>query len=261
MRFRLTFRRQGNKRILPINYQYELSSWIYRVLGQADQQFATWLHDQGYQFEGKQFRLFGFSNLDLRPFDRQGDRIRMKGDCAKLELGFGLPESGQHFIQGLFAEQSFRLGDQQSQVDFAVETLDLLAPPLFTSQTRWRTLSPVCVSRNREDGSVHYLHPEEEDYPARLYHNLMRKMQSYTLAQGGLALPIPPYEPSLMRFELLSQPRSSLITLAAGTPRETRVRGYRYDFRLEADPSWLEFVWSVGLGEKNSMGFGFVGVG
>ena len=245
---------------------------------QGDQDFATWLHDQGYQFEGRQFRLFGFSRLDLRPYDRRGDRMVMRGNHASLQLGFALPESGQHFLRGLFAEQTFPLGDQKTMVDFQVESIELQPVPDWGNRSSpsshaetlrggtkgpssiYRASNPICVSRPRPDGKADYLHPDEPDYVERLYQNLMNKMQSYTLAVGGMAMPIPPYDPALFDLEILSEPRSQLITIAVGTPRETEVRGYRYDFRLHCDPSWQEFVWNVGLGEKNSQGFGFVEV-
>jgi CRISPR-associated endoribonuclease Cas6 len=263
MRFSLTLRRCGPERTLPINYQYELSSWIYHALYEGDRDFATWLHEQGYQFKGKRFRLFCFSRLDLRPYQQQGDRLIMQGERAQLELGFALPESGQHFLTGLFAQQQFRLGDRRSQVAFEVESLELLPAPAFDQPAvTWQALSPICVSRPRPDSNnAAYLHPEEPDYVSRLYQNLMHKMQSYTLARGGLAMPIPAYQPEVFDLEVLSPPKSDLITLAAGTSRETEVRGFRYAFRLHCDPSWQAFLWQVGLGEKNSQGFGFVGAG
>ncbi len=36
----------GNK--LPINYQYELSAWIYKVIALGDESYARWLHENGF---------------------------------------------------------------------------------------------------------------------------------------------------------------------------------------------------------------------
>ena len=36
----------GNR--LPINYQYELSVWIYGIIAQGDQHYAEWLHQNGF---------------------------------------------------------------------------------------------------------------------------------------------------------------------------------------------------------------------
>ena len=35
-----------NRNVLPINYQYELSAWIYRVIHQSNPVFAEWLHNR-----------------------------------------------------------------------------------------------------------------------------------------------------------------------------------------------------------------------
>ena len=48
--------------LLPFNYQYEQSAVIYRILAQADTQYASWLHENGYQLNGsKKFKLFCYS--------------------------------------------------------------------------------------------------------------------------------------------------------------------------------------------------------
>ncbi len=50
--------------MLPLNYQYPLSAWIYKVLARGDRGFAEFLHEQGYKMENqKTFKLFTFSNL------------------------------------------------------------------------------------------------------------------------------------------------------------------------------------------------------
>ena len=46
---------------LPINYQYELSAWIYKVLNDGDPIFSEWLHFKGYKSKNKPFKLFTFS--------------------------------------------------------------------------------------------------------------------------------------------------------------------------------------------------------
>jgi len=54
---------------LPINYQYELSSWIYKVIERADSEYSNFLHNEGFQSDGKQFRMFTFSQVDFRPYE------------------------------------------------------------------------------------------------------------------------------------------------------------------------------------------------
>ncbi|MCH8568718.1 MAG: hypothetical protein LAT67_10660 [Balneolales bacterium] len=48
MRIKLTITPEGAGNILPINYQYEISAWIYRMIHDGNAEFAAWLHNKGY---------------------------------------------------------------------------------------------------------------------------------------------------------------------------------------------------------------------
>ena len=69
MKFKITLnisREHGN--LLPFNYQYEQSAVIYRKLAQADTQYASWLHENGYLLNGsKRFKLFCYSPFIYNP--------------------------------------------------------------------------------------------------------------------------------------------------------------------------------------------------
>ena len=60
MRFKLILNveKQVRGTLLPLNYQYELASAIYKILANADQQYSDWLHKNGFMFENwKKFKL------------------------------------------------------------------------------------------------------------------------------------------------------------------------------------------------------------
>jgi CRISPR-associated endoribonuclease Cas6 len=234
---------------------------MYRVLHESDADFTGWLHDHGYQIDGKQFRLFTFSQLDLRPYQIQGDLVQLNGDRISLEVSFCLKAVSGLFLQGLFAQQQLSLGDAQHRVDFLVDTVEILPAPAFREEwQRFRCLSPVCVSLARRDGRpVEYLSPDHPRYAERLYDNLISKIQSYLVAQGCIPEPAFPYFPEIFGFRLESRPRSRLIRIAPNTERTTQVRGFLFDFSLRCDSGWKKMMWQAGLGEKNAMGFGCVG--
>lgn len=61
MRFKLQL--EVNKNVfgnrLPINYQYEQSAVIYRILARADKDYATWLHENVFVWKtGKHLSFF-----------------------------------------------------------------------------------------------------------------------------------------------------------------------------------------------------------
>ena len=96
MRFKLIL--EVNKRVfggmLPINYQYEQSAAIYKILSGADEAYASWLHDNGFRLEsGKTFKLFIYSRFKIENFrifrDTERLQILLSGrsvSCPKKAL-------------------------------------------------------------------------------------------------------------------------------------------------------------------------------
>jgi CRISPR-associated endoribonuclease Cas6 len=252
----LTFQRlSGN--LLPMNYQYELSSWIYRVIGTADPEHSRFLHERGFQAEGRQFKMFTFSQLDMRPYTPEGGQFRLTGNQLALTVRFLIDRSLESFVRGLFVNQEFFLGNQTGGIDLRVAQVQTVAAPAFRPLMRYACLSPICVSAWRPDGTAAYLTPEDKNYGHHLLSNLLRKetaLAGYQHPAGreaAEAKELPEY-----KFRLLNPPRKKGIHIKAGTAQHTQVIGYLFHFELLAPPELHEIGYYAGFGEKNSMGFG-----
>ena len=250
--------------VLPFNYQYELSAWIYRTLAQANPEFAAWLHERGYALEGKKaFKLFTFSHFDIqKPFslDKERGALRIDSGRARLVLSFLLDAALEHFVVGLFQSQRFGIGNAQfPATDFEVHTLEILPKPVFSPLMRYRALSPICLT-SEEPGKAHaqYRHPDDEEYLGLLIRNLSGKLLTATphafSLQGNEHQLVPP------AFRLLSDPKRKGVTLKAFTAAETKVIGYTFDFELTAAPILHEVGYYAGFGVENAQGFGCVEV-
>jgi CRISPR-associated endoribonuclease Cas6 len=261
MRFLLTLNvKNGNR--LPLNYQYPVSSWIYKVIAEADGAFASWLHNQGYVHGRKSFKFFCFSRLMVPKFRIAGDRMIIQSDKVQLYICFGLEASAEKFIIGLFQRQRLGLGDRHSVVDFEVAQIEAVDSRLYSNTYRFRTLSPICVSRGQmRDGKLmaQYLSPDDEGYERIFLNNLVNKSLASMAIQTVESGVIGP-ELSLARFKLLSEPKKRGQTFKAGEKAQTKVIGYDFDFELTAPMELLEIGYSCGFGEKNSEGFGMVEV-
>jgi len=255
MRFQLSLRvdSQVFGNILPINYQYELSAWIYRIIAQGDRLYAEWLHQNGYSDEHRNFRLFVFSNIYSPGIMPKNDRLIFRSDKASFYLSLLPEKSTEAFVKGIFREQEFSLGDRVSKVRFTVQQVELIPSPDFTNSFVFKTFSPVVVSAGQENRLYSsYLSPDEDEYGQLIINNLKEKYRLFYQK---------PFEGDTgFKFELLSPFHSKLIRIKAGTKEETRVRGFVYTFRLEADRELLKVMYEAGLGEKNAQGFGCVGV-
>ena len=247
---------RGN--MLPANYQYALSSWIYKVISRANQEYSTFLHEKGFGFEGKQFKMFTFSQLDVRPYKIFGNQIQLLGNEISLNIRFLVDSSMENFIKGLFMHQHCGLGnDESTTVDFQVTGVETKPPHAFTDTMRYECFSPIVISTLRDDRSVAYLSPEDPAFGAILIQNLIRKQSALALHEGGITSE---NVKGTYSFRLLNLPRKKGITIKENSAQETKVISYLFRFQLTAPVELHEVGYYAGFGEKNSMGFGCVNI-
>lgn len=247
-------------RRIPLSYQYELSAAIYRILASGNEAYAEWLHENGFQLDnGKTFKLFTFSRLKPEKFRllRKSNQLELLSDKVDWQIGFQPENSTQRFIEGLFQKRVFEVGNKQSVVQFQVENIEMMSPPDYSDTMTFEALSPVSVSQRSDEGRDYYPQNGEEFGTAdwvrdRLLQNLLDK---YEAIEGK------PYDGDIF-FDMmtLSEPKSSLVTIKAGTPQETRVRGFLCKLALHCPAELMRIAYESGLGEGNSQGFGCLGI-
>lgn len=250
MRLRLTLKPIHKNTIIPINYQYQITSWFYRLLNSGDKAFGKKLHNEGYSKDGKhRYKLFTFSHLDIKDKKIFDDRIQIFSDQIEFVMSFIMDETPKVMLIGLFNNKTMEIADSKSKGEFFIERIDPLSEPKFSQTMRFRTISPICLSKKTSKGTPEYLSPDYPEYSEQFFKHLLHKYNSlnpeYQIKQ----------KPS---FVLLNKPHSRLITFKAGTERESKVRGYNFNFEINADEELIRFGYYSGFGEKNSSGFGCV---
>jgi CRISPR-associated endoribonuclease Cas6 len=257
MRFKLTLKKTSRENQLPASYQYELSACIYRIMEQADEQYSEFLHSKGYTANQgyKSFKLFSFSNLFIFPFKIETDRIIIQGERVHFFVSFYVDKSAESFIMGLFKDQELQLGDRVSQVDFRVETIEVINLPQIMEKMTYKLLSPIVVAQETAQKHAVYLHPDAPIYAELIKQNLIDKYLSI--------YPALPIEWQGFDFEIvplvIQKAKAKLIKIKAFTKDETEVKGYhRFLIQITAPPALHELALLAGLGQKNALGFGCV---
>lgn len=253
MRFEITMNRTGKQRMLPMDYQYYISAWIYKVLRQADSDFATFLHSKGYgDSDTKLYKLFCFSRLNFGKPTLWKDRklFEISNTTISLKVAFDVPKVATTFIKGLFLEQDFYLGNKFNGMDLKVSNVAALTEPDFKKTMHYRLQSPWVVSFQPDNSKPpKYIKPEEEGFHDLSVKHIQEKYESTrkkALKTDEIQLkPLPPYK----RGGFLIKPE---------TPQETRVIGNVFDFELTAPPGVHQMIWNAGISEKSSLGFGWV---
>lgn|SRR5574344_933007 len=256
MRFNLKLKINRDKfgDILPLSYQYECSSAIYRILSKADAEYATWLHNNGFELNfKKKFKLFTFSRLripDSRLLAREG-KLKIYSDIIDWQITF-LPErSTKTFIEGLFMNQTFEVGcDRRTTVQFTIVCVEAMPEPKYSEEMEFDAISPMCIKLVNDD-KTYYLSPSDVRAPYLIFRGLIDR---YTAYYGE---PLS-FSASDCTLEVTREPKSALITIKAGTPNQTRVRGYMCSFKVKAPVEIMKLIYASGIGNMNAMGFGCV---
>lgn len=256
MRFKLHFVLDGKNQELPLNYQYPVSAWIYKVLSTADTEFTRLLHDHGYKTEnGKTFKLFTFSKLMFPKHTykhvENSDRLQIWSRNAWLNVAFQLPEQCEKFITGLFKEQKVYIGDKVSGIEMELKTIEALKNYIPNDSTlKLKTKTPIVLGFKEESEEIEtYIIPGTGEYQKLFLNNLRDKL----LAVGKSNMISDNIEFNITKLHT----KTELQTIKAYTREETKVRGYHYEFELTAPKEIIELGLNAGFGSMNSLGFGW----
>ena len=271
MRVLFTLSPISHRTVLPINYNYYLTSLIYKIIKTSDRDYSGFLHDEGYRLgeSKKGFKLFTYSTLKSGKFSLAGDKIVFGKGHIQWKISSPVNEFIQHLIAGVFAEgQEMRVGQEGNEVRFLIESVETLPKPDFKESMRFTCLSPITVSKivrsSRLSGincsssssglnglSCHYLRPWEDGFSEAIKNNLIKK---YRLITGK------DIEDSAVRIKIDTEymnKKSGKITKKI-TFKGTDIIGFMAPFEVTGNPELIEAGYEAGFGEKGSMGFGMV---
>ncbi len=257
MRIRITLNHRNGVK-LPINYQYYIQSWIYKVISKADQEFSTWLHDHGYEKDGRKYKLFTFGKLNPARYriHKQNQLFECQEGPTTLDISFLINDALNHFIFGLFnSEDDVFLGNQKYGAHFQVAQVEVLEQPVFENKMKFRFETGCCIPFQKEnDKYPKYLHPlDDSAFSALFFRNLIHKFQSSPITKNA---PLPIGKTSI---SILSTPKSVLVSIKEDdVVKNSKIRGYLFDFEITAPKELIEVGYFSGFGTKGSMGFGLV---
>lgn len=243
MIYKITLQVSKKGLIIPFNYQYPMSCWIYNLIRQSDNQFSDFIHNIGYEFENKRFKMFSFSNLYEFGYDATKFGLKIKSETVVFKIGFLSNEIALNVIQALFSQQQLRLG----QTHFKVKNVSVFNQTVETETIKLRTKSPLVIKNYNQK----YLEPYEDEYENIFENNLKRK---YAIAAEKGWLPKRELNQKLSIRLLSKKPKKQGIRIKH---EKNQVIGYQYQFELTAPKILIETGLLAGFGSQNAQGFGF----
>lgn len=223
---------------IPISYNYQLSSLIYKNISDSFQG----IHDRGFPVGKRNFKLFTFSRLKfLQKYGMEGRNIIVKGSMSFV---FSTPvnDLAQEFGRSVMESGVTRIGSG----NFRISSVYVMPTPASTSEAFVRMLSPVTMYSTLKSGDgrkkTYYYSPYEKEFSTLLQENARKKRAALSKKEVDAAsLSVTPF----------GRQREVLVNY-----KETIVKGWLGIYKLEGDPGLISLTYDAGLGSKNSEGFG-----
>lgn len=226
---------------LPWDYRTHMTKAIYAILKAGDRDYSAWLHDHGFRWQKRVYRLFVYSDLAPTHWNLSSQGL---SDVQWMIWQIGSPD--QRFLDAFKAGLEARCG-QLELFDTTSEVVDMacMEAPERGSALTCHTVSPIAVSVGDPNRSRHpiYLRPDQPEFVEALRHNLITKWQAFHQREwsGG-------------EFDLrVWNPRQKLVRVFG-----TDVRAWHLNLQMWGDEALIRFAYDAGLGIKNSQGFGMI---
>lgn len=233
----------GDKEItLPIEHNHLLQAALYYQIEQPG--LRHFLHEHGFTFGQRKFKLFTFSRLHGRfRVNSPAGEITFCPPCQWVVCS-PLPLVVEEIAKGLLKEGRLRLGKAVLQV----ESVMVRSFAVTESEITVKMLSPLTIYSTFSENSGHrhtyYYSPYEPRFQLLVGQNLAKK---YQLIFGR-----PADTSSFSIVPLKVGERDLKVVKFKGTV----IKGWMGIYQLTGDPQLLEVALDAGLGSKNSQGFG-----
>lgn len=248
MRIKIELWSDGNIS-LPRGYNEYLQALIY---GHLNDREAKWLHDKGYAFENRRFRLFVISDiLEKGKFDNTKKVMNYRRNIS-FYVSSPVDWILEQIAKNIINSEYVLLGNNRLRVN-SVGVMK--SPVIENGSVKVKTLSPVEVHSTfeREGGGkqTHYYSPFEKQFEELVNQNIRKKWKAFYKEDCPYMLKIRP---------LFKGNRNERIRFFGAGRDKTVIKGWEGFFRIEGDPQLLAFALDAGIGSRNSQGFGMVEV-
>lgn len=226
---------------IPIHYNHMLQGLIYNNL--TDIALREFLHEVGFKNGKRRYKMFTYSRL-LGKYN-----INKKNNTISFESPVRLHISSlvDDFINDIsttfFKSDRLFLGSKEIEVSKIYTEY----PHFNNTEYEINTLSPIVIySSISVDGKQKtiYYHPHDTLFSNKLKENILRK---FTAIHGQ--------DPKDDEFEIKyigkKEPKLSIIKY-----HKTIIKGYNGKYLIKGNPELIRLAYFVGVGSKNSQGFG-----
>lgn len=236
------------KVVLKKGFIKQIQGLIYNLLEESS---ATWLHDNGFAYEKRRFKLFSFSSiLERAEYDKRRQEFTFPSRISfyvSSPVDWILEQVAQNFVM----LNECRLGNNILKIT----SISVLKKPMIKKNViKVKALTPITIRSTDNSKKYHTHSPLSENFALLINKNLKKKWQSLYKKECKYNLSIIPLFDDEEKYKQVVAYGINL------DPRQTYIEGWKGKYLLQGEKEFLYFAYDVGLGERNSQGFGMVGV-
>ncbi len=232
--------RLPDKLVLPLNYQHILQAIIYKNLN-CSIEYSKFLHDNGFPYGKRNFKLFTFSLL------RGKYEIVERKIIFRDEVSFEI-RSPDVFMMKLLSENIMRIGIKYGDTHITDVEVLLNDYTIESDEICINMLTPVSVySTGLNDRKTYFYNPSETEFCDLINENFIRK---YAACFG-----VPPQSGIFIEPVRVTE-KDKYVTKY----KNFYISGWLGKYNLYGRRKYLDFLYQTGLGSKNAQGFGMFSV-
>ena len=222
--------------VLPINYQHIMQGIIYNSL-HSIAGYGDFLHNNGYEFGERQYRLFTFSRLYGRY------RIEKEHIIFKDHVSFEV-RSTDNILLRILQENILQNGIQYRNQKYYGVTAVIKDETIEEEEIRIRMLTPiVAYETDALTKKTNFFIPDQEEFYYSVQDNFIRKYSAYADCE---------VREEIEFFPLKVTDKDKCVTKYKGI----YMTGWLGEYLLKGKRKYLDFLFQVGIGSKNAQGFG-----
>lgn len=223
--------------ILPIAYNHIIQKAIYNIL---DDEYAAKLHDSGYVYKNKIFKLFNFSKLIIQNKTIKNNKIIIHKGKVELIIS-SIDESFIFKIISSFIKYKclkFKEGILKIDTIYSKKQLNTKRIVVFS-------ISPVIVVKPTRGSKTEFYNPTNDEFIDSIKNNIIAKYSAFYKEEYH----------GILNINILDKDN---IKKRIDKYKNWVYEGYIGGFIIEGDVNIIELAYSCGIGSKNSQGFGCI---
>lgn len=226
----------ADKLVLPLSYHHILQAIIYKNLNPS-YGYSSYLHNNGYAYGERSFKLFTFSLL-------QGKyEVQQKNIIFRQEVSFEV-RSPALFMIKMLADNIMKNGIYYGSQHFSEVDVYLSDTTVESENIHIKMRSPISVySTVPGTKETYFYSPDDEEFPQMVSDNFIRK---YMACYG-----VPPQNGIWLKPAKVNS-KNKYVTKY----KNFYISGWMGEYYLNGERKYLDFLYQTGLGGKNSQGFG-----